>query len=555
MVESNFLCLSLAKSVFHIYRRQAFQLQEMEVTQKLQSGKKFQILHQECYKNARKVIDLLCIALDGGFIDDEGSQMLDIAMIDYSRETNKLNECNRCLLCLKRAELRRSHIFPRGILERFSAGMTIPEKNKKNITHFRRGKLTSPKVLSTFLLCQSCENILSQNGETHFSSKFLQKIYNPSDPTSPSSEHITVYEGWLYQFCVGLIFRGLGQFFPHGYSNTSAVYSMFVQSRKYLLGTTSAKPTLPLIAILINPNEIAPESARSVAGFMNFSLNYPLQEISSSLPLDGSISSTPEKIYYFLVHFGIVNVIALVDPSQEVHVASEYIIQPGGGIFHVPKLEERHAIIPKGLWTTFEQTAVEIETEHVRMTLSRLKWQEDNVLTEPSNELAEVFGFMTSFQKDIKEFSNILRPASVADIEKTLDFLPEDFQVIHRSDYNSVLLREGHKLVLHYTFANGHGSGESVFLAVGTDDPFSLDKPYIIYHSYQPGLQIHAGFFVNRDSFAAEEFLPDKNPRIRLNDIPQVTRFRDRTSNILPQIILSKGVSSFLSLLQRIQIR
>lgn len=554
-IESNVLCLILAKSVFHIYRRQVFQLQEMEATQKGQSGKKFQILHQECYTNARKVIDLLCKALDGGFIDDEGSQMLDIAMIDYSRETNKLNECRRCLLCLKTAELRRSHIFPRGILERFSTGMTIPEKSKKNITHFRRAKLTSSKALSTYLLCQSCEDILSRSGETHFTSKFLKKIYNPSDPMSPSSEQIIIYEGWLYHFCVGLIFRGLGQFFPHGYSNTSAAYNMFVQSRKYLLGTTSAKPTLPLIAILINPTEITPDSIRSVAGFMNFSLNYPLQELSSSLPLDGAIPSTPEQIYYFLVHFGIINVIAIVDPSQEVHVASEYIIQPGGGTLHIPKGEERHAIIPKGLWTTFEQTAVELETEHVRMSLSRLQWQEDNVLTEPSDETTELFGFMTSFNKDIKEFSNKLRPVSVADIEKTLDFLPEDFQVIHRSDYNSVLLREGHKLVFHYTFANGRGSGESVFLAVGTDDPFSLDKPYVIYHSYQPGLQIHAGFFVNCDSFAAEDFLPDKNPRIRLKDIPQITRFRDRASNVLPQIILSKGVSSFLSLLQRVQIR
>jgi hypothetical protein len=545
----------LAKSVFHIYRRQAFQLQQIEFTQNVRSGKKFQVLHQECHKNARKVINLLCTALDGGFIDDEGSQMLDIAMIDYSRETNKLNECNRCLLCLKTAELRRSHIFPRGILERFSTGMTIPEKTKKNITHFRRGRLTSPKALSTFLLCQNCENILSQNGESHFSSKFLEKLYNPSDPLSPSSERIISYEGWLYHFCVGLIFRGLGQFFPHGYSNTSEIYSMFVQSRKYLLGTTSAKPTLPLIAILINPNEIAPGSSKSVAGFMNFSLNYPLQELSSSLPLDGRVPSTPEKIYYFLVHFGIINVIAMVDPSQEVHVASEYIIQPGGGILHIPKCEDRNAIIPKGLWTTFEQTAVEVETEHVQMSLSRLKWQEDNVLTEPHHEVSEAFGFMPSFEKDIKDFSNTLKPASVAGVEKTFDFLPEDFQVNHRSDYNSVILPDGHKLVLHYTFTSGHGSGESVFLAVGTDHPFSLDKPYIIYHSYQPGLQIHASFFVNRTNFVAEDFLPDKQPRIRLSDMSRITRFRDRVPTVLPQIILSKGISSFLSLLRRIKIR
>ena len=552
--ESNALCLFLAKSVFHIYRRQAFQLQEVKDTQKVQSGKNYQVLHQECYKSARKVIDLLCSALDGGFIDDEGSKMLDIAMIDYSRETNKLHECKRCLLCLKTAKLCRSHIFPRGILERFCASMTTPEKSKKNITHFRQGKLTSPKVLTTFLLCEDCETILSQGGEVHFSSKFVDKIYNPCDPKSPSLEHIITYEGWLYHFCVGLIFRGLGQFFPHNYSNTNDVYSLFVQSRKYLLGTLSAKSTLPLIAILINPNEIAPESAKSVAGFMNFSLNYPLIESSSSLPLDGIMPATPEKIYYFLVHFGIINVISLVDSSQEVHLSSQCIIQPGGGVLHIPESEERNEIIPKGVWTMFEQRAVEIETEHVRMSLSRLKWQ-DNVLTEPAKEIVEVFGFMPSFEKDIKDFSNTLRPASVAGVEKTLDFLPEGFQVIHRAQHNSVLLPEGHQLLLHYTFTTGHGSGESVFLAVGTNRPFSLNKPYIIYNFYRPGLQMHAAFFVNHKSFVAEEFLPEKDPRIRLNDVPHIIQFRERVPNVLPQIILSKGISNFSSLLQRIQKR
>ena len=89
------LGLLLAKSVFHVYRRQAFQLQEMQDTQKVKSGKKYNLLHQECYSNARKVIDILSDFLDSGDVDDEGSKMLDIAMIDYSRETNRLNECSR----------------------------------------------------------------------------------------------------------------------------------------------------------------------------------------------------------------------------------------------------------------------------------------------------------------------------------------------------------------------------------------------------------------------------------------------------------------------------
>ena len=52
-----------------------------------------------CYEKAKNAILQLGYSLDNGTLDDEGSMLLDFAMIDYAREVNALNKCNRCLLC------------------------------------------------------------------------------------------------------------------------------------------------------------------------------------------------------------------------------------------------------------------------------------------------------------------------------------------------------------------------------------------------------------------------------------------------------------------------
>lgn len=542
------------KSLFHVYRRQAFHLQEMQDTKGIRTGKKYRLLHRQCYDNARKLINLLTVALDKGFIDEEGSRMLDLAMIDYSRETNKLNECSRCLLCRKNARLHRSHVFPRNILEKFCSSMERPEKGKQSITPVRPGPLQSPKGVTTFLFCESCEDIFNRNGEMQFSPKFLSKLYDMSIPESPKSEHHIHYERWLYQFCVGLVFRGLAQVYPHNYHNKDDVYQFFTQCRKYLLNTeATASSELPKIALLVNPTCAPLETTKP--GFMDFALNYPLQEASSSLSLDGAVSKSPDRIFYFLVHFGIINIIGIVDPSEECHLPSNCFVQPASGVLKVPIDQERYKIIPKGLWMLFEETAVEVETEHVRMSLSRLKWQEDNILTDPPEQAVNTFGFAPSFHRDVEDQGKVLRPASIANVEKTFNFLPEEFQLHHKEEHSLVVTPEGHKLIFHYTSTDGSGSGHSVFLAVGVEGAFPPNRPYIIYHFYRPGLQMHAAFFVNIETFQPEEFLSDKDPKIRISDVQRFVRFRQDVPTLLPKILLSKGVYSLKSLLRRIQMR
>ena len=541
--------LCKAKSLFSVFWRQAFQMQLFEEKQ-IKSGKQYHLTRKQCFDNAGRSIELLTSALDGALIDEEGLRMLDLAMIHYSRETNKLNEFDRCLLCRKKAKLRRSHVFPRNILERFCKGMSRPE-NKRNITPMRYGPLQSPRGLTTFMFCGNCEDLLSRNGEMQFSPMFLDKLYDVKSPESPSSEHHIQYGKWLYQFCIGLLFRVLAQFYPRNYHNDSDIYRFFTQCREYLLSADVDK--LPDIAVLVNPN-VAPDG-RNKLGFMNYALNYPLEQCSSALPLDGIAQKTPEGISYILVHFGIINVIGIIDPGQKAHLPSSSFVQETGGILHVPDNNGRSQVIPRGLWMYFEQTAVAVETEHVQMSLSRLKWQEDNVLTEPPEELESIYGFVPSFQRDIKDQESTVCPATIADIEKTLNFLPEGFQLHHHRDRSNVIIPANHKLILHHTITREKGSGTSLFLAVGTEGTFTPDKPYVIFHSYRPGLKVHAAFFLNATTFQAEEFLPDADPKIRIKDVKCISRIREDIPKLFPDILLSNGVYNLKSLLRRVQMR
>ena len=101
--------------------------------------------------------------LDKGALDDEGSEMLDIAMHDIISETNKLYECQRCYLCRRNLANRRtndnksstatvtapstshkeklisSHVFPKAMLDRFASSVPLP-KNRRIFDVMNPGK-------------------------------------------------------------------------------------------------------------------------------------------------------------------------------------------------------------------------------------------------------------------------------------------------------------------------------------------------------------------------------------------------------------------------------
>ena len=261
------------------------------------------------------------------------------------------------------------------------------------------------------------------------------------------------------------------------------------------------------------------------------------------------------EIFYFIIHFGVINVIGIVDPAQKVHLPADCFIQEAGGVQHIPDNQGRNKVMPRGLWTFFEQQAVEIETEYIQMSLSRLNWQEDNVLTEPPEELVNMFGFVPSYLKDVKDQGRIVHGASIANLEKTLNFLPEGFQLHHRENQRSVFVPENHKLILHHTTSNTSGTSYTLFLAVGNEGIFTFSKLYIICHTFKHGLQSHSAFFVNVDTFQAEDFLPDANPKILVKDIDSFIQIREALPTLLKRILTSKGIYNLKYILRRIQFR
>ena len=101
------------KSFYHLYKREESHFQEVSATL---PRKELYVMQTSIYKKAGEVINNLGLLLDMGsksFIDDEVSLFLDVSMIDVAYQVNNLKEYSRCLLCLRRAKLRKKSLVSR----------------------------------------------------------------------------------------------------------------------------------------------------------------------------------------------------------------------------------------------------------------------------------------------------------------------------------------------------------------------------------------------------------------------------------------------------------
>ena len=83
------------KAVFYGYQRKL--LYYMTKKSELSKPDERKLIN-ECFQSISETISHLGRALDDAYIDQEGSRLLDWAMIDCTRETNWLVRCNRCFL-------------------------------------------------------------------------------------------------------------------------------------------------------------------------------------------------------------------------------------------------------------------------------------------------------------------------------------------------------------------------------------------------------------------------------------------------------------------------
>jgi len=222
--------LLLGKLFFHQYRKEQRVLESEKdyfTTHDIYSEGKI----KNCYDKASKAIRSLGFCLDCNAIDDDGLDMLSIALLDYVRETTGLKEIKHCYLCLKQASVRKSHICPESILRIIANTVNPTEASSRGrliTTITSRHSIATPKTEIKWLLCDGCEQKLSRNGEQQFASLLFQNIF-------PQVKHYDIkYGTWLYDFCVGLFFRGMTIVRNFGVSNEKEVLRFNQACRKYL---------------------------------------------------------------------------------------------------------------------------------------------------------------------------------------------------------------------------------------------------------------------------------------------------------------------------------
>lgn len=555
-----------AKAYFQIYRSEQRRIKTAEM-----QPKEFHQKHAACYKKAKVAIALLGTLLDSGHIDEnhECSKLLDLAMIDYLQTTNNLRDCGRCLLCRKRAKLKRSHMWPKSLLDAFVSS-ELPKTHKVYLVSWKKqALLQSPKEVTFWMLCSDCESLLSGYGESQFMPGFFRKIYDTKRPEQSKNQQSIPYKEWLYQFCIGLVFRGLVQRNMDGFTNEEQIYSLLVDCRRCLLNLTAldkvADTYKPDVAILINPVELRSVDHGVAHKVLQKAALFAVEEFELG---SGALSPGPEA-QFFLAHFGI---ISLLVPFKQKAALSPYFIDPSGGTFLVPDDTVRD--VPLGLWNFFEHLAQDFEKNwlqrpaklvqsmehHTQQTTDLAPEAQDLEVVEQTHEFVDAMGV------DLKMLH--LAPSKLVGNPKIVNFLPKQF-TIHRmaNQAGFVAVPEGHRILLHATFKfdlKSKVSEDTFFLAVrrhgkhgrnDEDDGFPYDSPYILYLRYEENLQIQVGFFISTDSLSAGNFLPDDEPKHAISSMAAINEIRGLMPRLLPHIVNEKGFPTFQSLLKRIKVQ
>ena len=469
------------KSLFYSYQN----MQQVYLRRRaLDSIKEVEFFKHQCYERAREAILLLGTALDYNFIDEEGSNVLDVAMIDYLRETNNLNSCQRCLLCRKKTKLRRSHVVPKFILKDIAKDFTTEENDHKVFSSLI-GKVTKPKSageVTVGMLCGECEQCLSQNGEEKFYEQIHSKICINREVVK--SQLFLEYGSWLYDFCVGILFRSFavcGHPFE-SYGSSKDLYNLFINCRKHLLSlptnapaqqttrseAANMKPTGSSLSCILPPNKplrifffINPTVAR-----LKFIPKVPAS-FMSPINLDQGIYSHDRKPTVFLAHFDSMNILV---PFQTEFIPSieDGLINPYGGKLVIPAEHMRWQIIPTGIWKLF----------------SAFSQAKKNV----SSRFVDHSGGTTDQTNFVYYPENIIRLNN----STVLSFLPSTHS--HRIDGNSKVslqLPVSHRVLVRVTKKWGHEQEINFFVIENSD------TTYLVFILSVPGWQIIDGLLLD----------------------------------------------------------
>ena len=518
------LCLLKGKSLFYLYRREQDLLDRYSINL---NDEEINFKRSSCYKTAEECIKMLGAALDQESIDSEGSKMLDLAMLDYIRETNKLNNLKRCLLCRKKKTLMKSHLWPRSFLRRYSSSRGQDISSRIFISfHSLKPREKSPGEVTYWMLCGECEQRISQNGEDKFASEIYDKVI------SEHKDNITLpYGPWLYNFSIGLVFR-VFLYFIHG---STEHYYIFHQCRQHLLklsvkykdlstskhneNVVSSKSVdstqhkeinseaFPLV-YLANPTKLNVEHPRKSmlvgalfdAGSAFFSGRYLT---SGKLDLSG-------QKHFIVVRLGNLNILLTLKASTDYCPPVGSLIKPQGGELLVPCEDNRWSLIPEGLWAAIDSTATVIEETSLHHYAYKSKsghWKSLSVEEqEPPIASKELGDKERLLHRSLKEASSSPESSFVSRFLKTaspsLSFLPNEIKLFQKHSYTKkgfLELPNSHVILLHGN-VNLTEDAFTLFLVANFQENLSTLILYVIFVERIRGVQMAYGAYVCVDT-------------------------------------------------------
>lgn len=491
------------KALFYIYQPKVLYL--MKYRQNL-SRLEVKLLETETFQAIKETIQVLGHALDWGYLDSEGSKLLDWAMMDCIRETNHLNLCRRCLMCRASRNLHRSHIWPKFVLQQISRTQTdISESSKKFTFGLEKHQIKSAGECWFWMLCGHCEEIMSQNAENDFSVHFPKEI----------TPQTVMYKGWLFNYCCAILLRTISFVkFPRCF-NDSEIYYTFVYCRNHLLSlkvrigemepdSTKHKPwqycsklfdLKPYIFIM--PSAIVMQESNVIIQPAKGSCNW----LAPHRLLDGCRDFSGFS-HFFAACCSHVCIVIKYSPSSSCHIPERYEIAVTGGKYVIEDECDRVSSIPNGLWMLWNRMVL-LDNMNVSGLMRELSTGAAKKLSSkllPKKILLPTFAHVTLSENSDKPAVQVPHPMTSV---KQMNFLPPEFLLTESVLYatqTKLKFPEGHQILCHNSF-NESGQSLLCFLGIGSSVRYPSNKPYVIYiySSRENKLEYIDGAFLTSD--------------------------------------------------------
>ena len=522
-----------------------------KVTARLYKGKALYYLYsheqkvhdvpsKQCLRMAKEVVGLLSDMVS----DSEVKKFRDIALLDYIREKND-KYLVRCLLCQsQKKKLKSSHIWPAAVLKHFVEYTLMPEARKDKsreilrVSWRKQKPLHSSGVITFYMLCGDCEQMLSCSCENKFKSNFFSKMYEIGNPQKVAEEQFIDYGKYLYQFFLSILFRAI-PLLARGisiYGNSKEIYKLFDTCRSFLLGRHSLPvDKLPQVALLISPTTLP--QGTPCPPFMDRILHSAGSAYISTGSLEDGIENLKGKGRFLVASLGVLTVVVGLEPHYPLTVPPDCIIKPDGGSYHIPSNLRRFHSWPLGLWREMSDISRRYAADMFMVSTSaaRLEWMKE-----------EVEGLSLAF-----------KTTPLDDMSHTIiNFLPKGFSVSEPLRIGGKLqLPEGHLVLLHI-HQSSENSEYTLFLAAGTNSTQTmLEKLYAILvfglHSYI----ISIGYLISHDEpVVAGNLNKEESSLYLLPSVEATCSLKELTNRVLPVLLKKRGFHNYQSLLFRVKV-